>query len=98
MDELLDTPAARVLRHLVQVGPVKMRKFTEVSGHTPKHAKMLREKMEERGWLEVGDAARPTTTDMEIDATPEGRRIAEASIALEQAEERAKRRRAGDKR
>lgn len=93
-DELLDTPAARVLRHIVRTGPVNMRRFTEVSGHAPRHAKILREKMEERGWLEVRDVAvRPTTTDMEIHATAEGRRIAEASIAMEEAGERAKRRR-----
>lgn len=86
MDELLDTPAARILRHIVRNGPLNMRRFTEVSGHAPRHAKILRGKMEERGWLDVREVAvRPTTTDMEIHVTAEGRRIAEASLAMEAA-------------
>ena len=79
----MDTPAARVLRFLHKEGAANMRRFTEVSTHSPKHAKILRERMEARGLIVVRDEAkRKITTDKEIDLTPKGRKVAEHFAAI----------------
>lgn len=91
MDEAFDTPALRVLRHIARSGPVKMREFAFVSRSSAKVAKRLREKLLEDGFLVCGESTRPVSTDMEIDLTPMGRKLAEMNLAQEQFLERAHR-------
>lgn len=95
MEDVFDTPALRVLRALVREGPMNQRRFVEVTRHAPRHAQALREKLETLGFLVVRDKpmGRRITASMEIDLTPEGRKMGELSIAQEEVDERAKRKR-----
>jgi DNA-binding MarR family transcriptional regulator len=93
VDEAIDTPALRVLRHIAKNGSINMTRFTQESGHTPPHAKKLRERMEKSGYITV-QKPKLIGVDKMIDATPEGREIGELSSKQEALAERANRRRA----
>jgi hypothetical protein len=95
MDEEFDTPALRVLRHIARKGPINMREFAFASGSSPKRAKFLREKLTAEGYLVSGVPVRRVSTDMGIDLTPTGRRLAEMSLAQEEFTDRVQRRHAG---
>lgn len=75
--DLFDTPALRVLRAM-ENGPLNMRTFTFISGHSPKMAKKLRERLEAAGLVTV-QAEHRISTDLAIRTTPRGLRVAETS-------------------
>lgn len=80
---LFDTPAYRVLRALHREGPLNMRRFTEASGHAPRHAKILRDELEEAGTITVEEEKRGVSGDMKIGLTALGHKVAEKSYEIE---------------
>lgn len=94
MTDLLETPAHRVLQVLVKEGTINMRRFTQASGHAPRHAKALRERMEEEGLVLVREEkVGMIGTDLEISATPEGKAVGERSLEMKQIHEKAAKKR-----
>jgi hypothetical protein len=94
MEDVIDTPALRVMRHIAREGPINQRTFTEVSRKAPRHSQALRETMEDLGYLAVEETnPKMRVPPLQISLTPEGRKIAEHSIAQEEVDERLKRKR-----